>query len=297
MPDDSSESRLAIDRETRSIAAEDSTALAATVFRPSDEAPSGWLTIHSAIAMPRRFYGRLARWFAERGFAVITYDYRGIGDSSRGGMRHETATVNDWMRFDLPAVVAWAERQADGLPVYTLGHSLGGQILGSLGDQFDIDAAVAVSAQSGYWRRQYPGEKWKVAVGMSVVVPIVARVAGYLPWSSVFGGEDLPKPAALQWAGWCRNPDYLFGDDDAWNPEGFAEFSAPMLAYSFEDDEWGYRKAVDWMMDRYTGAEVDRRHVAPDDLGLEEIGHFGFFYPELEPLWEESRQHFVTAGE
>jgi predicted alpha/beta hydrolase len=276
-----------IEIEDRTIPATDGFELAATHVHPQTEEAEGWVVIHSAIAMPRRFYRTFARWLGRRGYHVITYDYRGIGDSGPDTPLGRNADISDWIAKDLEGVVDWAASAAGCPPLYMVGHSLGGQIMGTLGDRHDIDMAITVAAQTGYWRRQYPGEQWKLAVSMTCIVPVVTRLVGYLPWSRVFGGEDLPKRAALQWASWCRDPDYLFGDSTVPHRDAYDRFSCPVVAYSFEDDEWGYEKAVDWMMAQYTAADVERRHLAP-----EEIGHFSFFFPELEPLWREILQRW-----
>src|SRR5262249_52982075 len=62
------------------IAARDGYALAATVFTPEGP-PRGTVLVNSATAVPRRFYAGFAAYLAERGFACLTYDYRGVGGS------------------------------------------------------------------------------------------------------------------------------------------------------------------------------------------------------------------------
>jgi predicted alpha/beta hydrolase len=58
-----------------------------------------------------------------------------------------------------------------------------------------------------------------------------------------------------------------------------------VLAYSFDDDDWGTRRSVDDMMQSYPNLE--RRHVIPAEVGMEKIGHFGFFRPNAKPLWDK----------
>jgi predicted alpha/beta hydrolase len=45
---------------------------------------------------------------------------------------------------------------------------------------------------------------------------------------------------------------------------------------------------VDWLHARYGSTTKERRHLAPRDLGVPRIGHFGFFRPEAETLWRET---------
>lgn len=90
---------------------------------------------------------------------------------------------------------------------------------------------------------------------------------------------------ALEWARWCRDPRYLLGDDTL-PLERYGRFTAPVLAYSVEDDDWGTREAVDAMMGAYPNLE--RRHLEPAEAGPESIGHFGYFRPRGQPLSDEA---------
>ncbi|MCH7669300.1 MAG: hypothetical protein IIC71_08925 [Acidobacteria bacterium] len=89
---------------------------------------------------------------------------------------------------------------------------------------------------------------------------------------------------SVEWVRWIRSPRYLL-DDRTLPLDRYAGFSAPVLAYSIDDDNWRTRRAVDAMMSAYPN--VERRHVASSDIGLDTIGHFGFFRPEAKPLWND----------
>ena len=54
--------------------------LAATLFLPRG-AKRHAVLINSATAVPRKLYRGFAGYLAQRGCAVLTYDYRGTGDS------------------------------------------------------------------------------------------------------------------------------------------------------------------------------------------------------------------------
>jgi predicted alpha/beta hydrolase len=116
-------------------------------------------------------------------------------------------------------------------------------------------------------------------------MPFLSHLFGYLPWSRIIGGEDVPKGVALEWARWCRTPGYLLGDETL-PLQRYGDFSAPVLAYSIEDDDWGTYQAVNAMMSAYPN--VERRHLVPADYGREFVGHFGFFRQGSNDLWRES---------
>src|SRR4051812_16768139 len=83
-----SERWLATDATVRTtvinVGAVDGVSLAATLYEAdttSLNADRPVVLVSSAAAVRRPFYDRFARFLADDGFTVLTYDYRGIGDS------------------------------------------------------------------------------------------------------------------------------------------------------------------------------------------------------------------------
>jgi predicted alpha/beta hydrolase len=264
------------------IAASDGYRLAITLY-PGDSNHTVVL-INSATAVPRRFYQRFASWLQQHGWTAVTYDYRGIGDSKPASLRGFGARMRDWAFLDMTAMVDWVSSELSPGRMFAIGHSFGGQALGLIENASRIDAMVGVSAQSGYWAVQGGREPARVRVIVTVLIPLLSRLVGYFPWSWFASGADLPKHVALEWAGWCRQPNYLL-DDESLPLERYARFNAPVLAYSIEDDDWGTRRAVDAMMRAYP--EVTRRHIAPADYGLPRLEHMGFFRDGSQPIWQQ----------
>jgi hypothetical protein len=50
---------------------------------------------------------------------------------------------------------------------------------------------------------------------------------------------------------------------------------------SFTDDAMMSRKAIALHADNFRSADIEHRHIAPSDFGLDEINHFGFFRPAI----------------
>ena len=200
-------------------------------------------------------------------------------------LRLDPAAVGECIgSFKVGHVAKVDESELRAERIFKVGHSVGGQVTGLLDNADQIDGMITLSAQSGHWRLQGGEQKWAAAFHVHVTLPVLATVMGYMPWRWIGAGEDLPKGAALEWAGWCRNRDYLLGDKTL-PLDRFAGFAAPILAYSIDDDKWGTSRAVDAMMSAYPN--VKRRHIVPSEHDLPSIGHFGFFRPQAKPLWEE----------
>ena len=239
-------------------------------------AAPAWATLVLAPAMGVRqdFYEPFARFAAESGVHVLTFDYSGMGFSRRGSLRHVSADVMAWAQ-ELDAMLLQAQSMAPALPVTLLGHSLGGQLLGLLPHNPRVAAAINVTAGSGYYRLNRR-MAWQVRVFWFVAVPLLTPLFGYYPGKRLRMVGDLPAGVARQWRTWCLHPDYLVGHVPGAR-ESFARVQAPLLAFSFEDDPIISREAVESLHRFYRNARLEHRHVDPRRDGAPGLGHFGFF--------------------
>ncbi len=267
--------------EHRRIPARDGHPLGATIIGSGSRV----VVVNSATAVPRGYYRAYAEALAAAGWTVVTYDYRGIGDSRPPRLRGFPASAADWVLLDMAGVVDFATTDLGAERVLLVGHSIGGQLAGLLDGADRIGGMITVSAQSGHWRLQGRGQRLPVAVHAHLTLPVLARMLGYVPWSRFSSAEDLPRDAALQWARWCRDRRYLMSDTSL-PLHRYAEFTAPVLAYSVDDDPWGSTRSVDTMMSAYP--DVRRRHLRPAEHGLARLGHFGFFRRPSAALWPET---------
>ena len=275
-------------REDFEIITSDGKRLAASWF--GDRAPSRVVLIAPATGVARRFYRTFARHLAGRGFGVLTWDWRGIGESRPPSLRGFAATMREWGVRDLAAAIDAAEDRAPGARRVVVGHSFGGQAVGLAPNRDRVDAMVLVGAQVGWWGHWPFPDRYALAALWHVGVPAFAHTLGYLPGWLFGSGEDLPRGVALEWASWCRSPHFL-GDFS-----GHAAVRAPLLAYAIDDDFFAPRTAVEALVARYGSDRRTIRQVAPASLGLRGIGHFGFFRATARPLWEETADWIAAAG-
>ena len=70
-------------------------------------------------------------------------------------------------------------------------------------------------------------------------------------------------------------------------PELFAAVTAPITALSFTDDEVLSPESTEFLHGLYTGSEQVHRHLSPSDVGVERLGHHGFFRRQGAHLWDE----------
>lgn len=260
--------------------------LAVTRFPAEGKA---WATLLLAGAMGVRqdFYEPLARFLAESGIHVLTFDYRGMGASRDGSLRGLDADVLTWADADLEAMLAAARAMGPGLKAFALGHSLGGQLFGAVPGGARLDAIVTVTAGTG-WYRHNDRMAWQVRFFWFVAIPLLTPLFGYFPGKRLRMVGDLPAGVARQWRRWALHPEYLLSEGEAMRGR-FDAVRAPVLGFSFEDDAIITKPAVDQLHGFYRNARVERRHLAPGDAGRRRIGHFGYFQPESrDNLWRDT---------
>jgi predicted alpha/beta hydrolase len=284
------------------IPALDGFSLAATVLDADPAASLGRVVvIHAALGVPRQYYRSFAGFLAEAGFDVVTYDVRGNGQSRPPRMQDLQARMSDWPELDTAGVLAWSRDKWPDHKLLVVGHSSGGQTMGLVPNLNLVEGFVAVASiggNAGHWtglgnlpRRLILRFMWHI------LMPSLSHVFGHYPGKRL-GLSNLPKGVALQWSRWCRHPDYLFGDPDL-ELEGYRNFRAPILAYSFKDDSYVSANHYQSVIGRFENADITWRNLHPTDVGLASIGHFGFFREPLrDNLWTEARDWLaqVQAG-
>ena len=269
------------------IPARDGYPLAATAFAPPAP-PQRVVLINSATAVPRRIYRGLATYLAERGFAAVTYDYRGVAGSRPRSFKGFDARMRDWAALDASAAIDHMRNVWPAAALTVVGHSFGGQALGLAPNNSEVSRALLVAAQAGYWRLFAAPEKYRVYVLMRFIGVPVARALGYVPGR--FGiGEDVPRGVFLEWTGWVRKPRYFFDDATLTALENFPRFRGALRAVCMADDPWATPRAVDLLCSGFTGTTAERVDVHPHDVSATRIGHFGFFRIEhRDTLWRDA---------
>ena len=116
----------------------------------SEAAPArGALVVNGATGFRREFYLKFAAYCAQRGYHALVYDYRGMGASAHAPLSAEPARMSDWGLLDMPAALAWLAERFAQLPLVTVGHSVGGQLIGCMHNQARARAHVMLAASTG----------------------------------------------------------------------------------------------------------------------------------------------------
>lgn len=269
--------------------------LDASLFEPATSCERKAALVASATGVKRERYRKFARFLAGQGWSVVTFDYRGIGDSRNGELKTLPHTMFEWGSKDIAGAIAWIENNWAPSKLVAAAHSVGGQVLPFAPNHDRVRALLMISCQKGYWKL-WRGLDRSQCLAFWQLIPIVVRIFGYLPMSFV-GCEDLPRQVALEWRRWGLNPDFLDAEGSSLN-DFHAAFTAPILAYSFADDPYAPPTAVEKLLEFYCRAPREHRHLHPSQLGIKMFGHSGFFTnPVSESLWREVCEWFAQPHE
>jgi len=274
--------------EPISFSARDGRSLGGLLLRAI--APRGTVLMNAATGFRREFYLKFASYSAERGFHTLVYDYRGAGANAIQPLTEESARMSDWGMLDMPAALDALAARFPQLPLVTVGHSVGGQLIGCMYNHSRAQAHLLVATSTGYWRLHRAPFRYAALYWWKVHGPLMLRLHGYVPRGVFWRGDDLPRGVWLQWRRWCLNRSY-FGIDLDGDLRGsdFGAVRAPILVLGFTDDPIATPRAVEALLSYYSNAPIERRWTRPADVGARAIGHHGFFAERhRDSLWREA---------
>lgn len=290
----STETSTALDPAPLRIKAADGAILGGFVWQSAAVGPAAVrpvVIINTATSVRCRYYSRFAQFMFQHGFDVITYDYRGIGESRPASLRGFPASWVEWGRLDFDAVVRWAAREFEGQPIDVVAHSIGGFVIGLAPSNHLIRRVFTMGAQYAYWRDYAPGTRLKMVLKWHVVMPLLTAGLGYFPGLRLGWMEDTPHGVVQDWS--RSRPRF---EDTRRGPAQRAEraaivtqfraMTAPILAFSVSDDPFGTIPAVERLLRYFTHSPRMHLRIRPDMIGVSEIGHFAFFHSRFEKtLW------------
>ncbi|WP_248732432.1 alpha/beta fold hydrolase [Pseudomonas sp. MWU13-2517] len=241
--------------------------------------------INAATSVRCRHYSRFADYLFANGFDVITYDYRGIGESRKGSLRGFNASWSDWGVLDFEAMLQRAQREFPGQPIDVVAHSFGGCAAGLGASGAVIRRIVTVGAQFAYWRDYHASERWRMLAKWHVAMPLITALCGYFPGKRLGWLEDTPKGVVRDWA----TPASKYEQRPSGRTLGelpFRRVKAQLLAISITDDPFGTVTAIERLLGYFDSSERTHLRIAPEDIGEKTVGHFAFFRSEYQHrLW------------
>ncbi|MCO6184625.1 alpha/beta fold hydrolase [Rhizobium sp. L1K21] len=252
------------------------------------------IVISAATSVRCRYYARFADYLFANGFDVLTFDYRGIGESRPTSLRGFHADWVDWGEHDLEAALQFVHGAFPGQDIRVVGHSIGGFAIGLAPSNHRIQRILTVGSQFAHWRDYGADQRRRMYIKWHIVMPLFTRVFGYFPAKRLGWMEDTPAGVVRDWSRMkprfehtVRQGRMVGGEREAdLLHRRFGQVTAPILAIGLEDDPHGTTAALARLLAYFTSSHRRHWRIAPSDIGVDAIGHFAFFHDRFkETLW------------
>ncbi len=257
----------------------DGACLRAHAWTPEHRAKSrGALVLAHAMFAHKSEFARagFAAYFAQRGFDVCSFDFRGHGDSAVQG--EPDASYDDLVNGDLPEVVRAVRLRTEG-PVIVVGHSLGGHVAAAASGLGLLDADALVLVGGNMWLRRFEPSiaRWQAKVLTAHATLSITRMAGHMPARRLrIGSDDAGAPLIsavfrpVTSGAWCSD------DSRVDYAEALTRVKVPVLAVVSDGDalmchpDCGARfaRATAGPHEVFRIARGDDGGPAPDHMGM-----------------------------
>ncbi len=257
-----------------------------TLFLP-EGSPRRVIALNGATGVPHGYYARFAAWLCETEQAVVlTYDYRDFGASAGGSLRTSRATMADWGFGDQSAAADFLLETYPDLPLWVIGHSLGGLFVPFYAQAERVERVIAVASGPAHWTGHPLHYLPTVLLFWWVLGPLATALLGYTPGRLLGFGSDLPKGVFWQWRRWCLSQRFYRPDWGGALPQPrFEAVRCPVTLVSVSDDVMLPPKTVARLQNFYPNADVDHRTITPASIGARQIGHIRLFADRNAAAW------------
>lgn len=266
------------------LTTKDQCQLTTHLFKP-EKSNDKIILINSATGVKQQIYFSFAQFFAEKGFTVITYDYRGIGLSKPEKMKGFKASMRTWGNEDFKTVTEFIIKTFPAYQKFCLGHSVGALIVGMNEKSTIFERFIFVATQNAFIGNLKWNTKLEAFFGFGFAQPFFTELFGYFP-AHWFGlGESLPKNCAYDWRTLILNRKST-GKLLLKTQDYSKELYQKVLVLYAEDDAWLTDKGVKSLLNNvYFNLKPDYRILKTSESEKGEIGHVNFFRSYNKKLW------------
>jgi predicted alpha/beta hydrolase len=264
-------SAIAVEPEEFRVVFDDGASVAARWYAPpAARETQATLLCLPALGVPAAFYVPLARAFAASGVAMVTADLRGNGASS---VRASRGVDFNYARLVADAAqLVQAIRARSGVPLYALGHSLGGHVAALLAGRMPeaFDGLVLCACGTNY-ARCFPGPTRLLVYGLSLAASTLGPVVGHFPGERLgFGGREAAS-LMREWGRLARGGRFEIEGFDG--EAALAAARLDTLMISLAHDHMAPVAAVEHLAGKLSSARVVRVHLDETHAERQSLDH------------------------
>jgi predicted alpha/beta hydrolase len=226
------------------------------------------IILMAALGVSAKFYRSLAESLQSAGFHVLLLEQRGHGESPVRPSRRASWGFREPLVGEIHAAIAWVREHDGALPLYLMGHSLGGHYASmSVGlDPDGIDGVILVGCSSP-WIGGFEGATRARIKLLHAIIPVTTRALGYFPGDRIgFGGREAGG-LMRDWLAYSKTNRYAAAGLSRDLEAGIARYGGPLLSIRLSDDDYAPERGVDAVVRKYADAVVTSRVLGERDLG------------------------------
>ncbi len=245
------------------------------------------LLINSATGVKQQIYFSFAKYLIENGFTVITYDYRGIGESKPQIMKGFNASMRIWGTEDFKTITNFINENYSTPRKFCLGHSVGALILGMNDYSKNFEKFIFVGTQDAYIGNLTFSVAATALLGFGIALPVMTHFFGYFPAHRFGLGESLPKGVAFDWQTLILNKKSTSRLYKKIGSNSIKELTQNVFIIHAEDDTWVTEKGMrNLLKNVYPNLKTTYREIKICESEKGEIGHVNFFRSFNKNLWK-----------
>lgn len=247
-------------------------AVPVTWFAGQADAPA--ILLMGALGVPAGFYTPLAERLAGAGLQVALMEHRGYGHSALRASRETDWGFAEPLDNDMPAVMAWIRERAPGVPLWLMGHSLGGHYAAMTAGLWPerVDAVIQVACASP-WLGGFRGLNGLQLRLLVSIIPVSTALLGYYPGTRIgFGGREA-RTLMADWRDLAKTNRYSARGLSDNLDTGIADYTGPVLAIRLADDPFAPAAGVRAVTDKFRSARLEEQVITAEQLG-DRADHF-----------------------
>lgn len=256
--------------------------------------PKAVIMLNPGTATKTSFYIPFAQFLADNGFHVFLWNYRGFCESATGSLVGKNYKFSDIGLKDIPAVIDYLTGEYPDLPLYCVGHSVGGQQIGLAYNHNKLSGLISVGSSAGYFPNMPILYRIKANFFFRIYAPVTSLIFKYVPAKRLNIMEDLPSTMVKEWGDWCMDPAFLFSDKfygKTIPDTAFKNLDFPIHVISADDDQICTPKNLDILWSRIKSQKpITFKQYQAADTPQKTIGHFGYLRRENTHIWNDILQ-------
>jgi len=238
------------------------------------ESARGSVILMAALGMGARFYQPLAQALQASGLNVALVEQRGHGDSPWRPSRDCDWGFREPLVNEVPVALDWVKSRSSGVPVYLMGHSLGGHYAamaaGVYGVQID---GIILAACGSPWLGGFAGATRRKLKFLCAMIPPASALLGYYPGDRLgFGGREA-RTLMQDWLALAKTNRYQANGFSEDLDCGIAQYTGPVLSLRMADDAFAPPMSVDAVTEKFITATVSSVLLDAQTLG-DRADHF-----------------------